>query len=73
LQRKTNNPPLKAVRYSGENIAGRKREKDMRGISGKPEIPASPPKAKLSLSGEERIEKEVKPRGEKTGLVYLPP
>ena len=45
---------------------------DLKEISGKPEDPGKSPKAKFSLFGEEMIEKEVKPRGKKTGRVYWP-
>jgi len=55
----------------GENIVALKREMGLKEISGEPEDPGMFPKAKLSLFGEQMIEKEVKPRGN-TGRVYLP-
>ena len=48
-----------------------KTEMDLKEISGKPEDPGKPPKAKFGVFGEEMIEKEVKPSGN-TGRVYLP-
>ena len=48
-----------------------KKEMGLKEISGKPEDPGKSPKSKISVFGEEMIEKEVKPRGN-TGRVYLP-
>ena len=48
-----------------------KRELDLKLIGGKPEDPGKSPKAKLTVFGEEVIEKEVKPGGN-AGRVYLP-
>jgi putative transposon-encoded protein len=48
-----------------------KRELSLKGINGKPEDPGKFPMAKLTVFGEEVIEKEVKPGGN-AGRVYLP-
>ena len=48
-----------------------KKEMSRKEISGKPEDPRKPPKAKFGVFGEEIIEKEVKPAGN-SGRVYLP-
>jgi putative transposon-encoded protein len=48
-----------------------KREWDPKEINGKPEDPGKSPKAKLTVFGEEVIEKEVRPGGN-AGRVYLP-
>ena len=48
-----------------------KRELGPKEISRKPEDPGKSPKAKLTIFGEEVIEKEVKPGGN-AGRVYLP-
>ena len=48
-----------------------KRELGLKEISGKPQDPGKSPKAKLTVFGEEVIEKEVKPGGN-AGRVYLP-
>ena len=59
------------VRQVGENVVALKKEMGLKEISGKPEDPGKSPKSKISVFGEEMIEKEVKPRGN-TGRVYLP-
>jgi len=48
-----------------------KRELVLKKITGKPEDPGNPPRAKLTVFGEEVIEKEVKPGGN-AGRIYLP-
>jgi putative transposon-encoded protein len=55
----------------GEDMVVPKRELGLKEISGKPEDPGKSPKAKLTVFGEEVIEKEVKPGGN-AGRVYLP-
>jgi putative transposon-encoded protein len=49
-----------------------KRKMGLNEVSAKPEDPGKSPKAKLTVFGEEIIEKEVKPGGN-AGRVYLPP
>jgi putative transposon-encoded protein len=48
-----------------------KNELGQKEISGKPEAPSKSPMAKLTVFGEEVIEKKVKPGGN-AGRVYLP-
>jgi putative transposon-encoded protein len=48
-----------------------KRELVLKEITGKPKDPGNPPRAKLTVFGEEVIEKEVKPGGN-AGRIYLP-
>ncbi|MGA9538023.1 MAG: DUF2080 family transposase-associated protein [Desulfobacterales bacterium] len=55
----------------GEDVVILKRELGLKKISGKPEGPGKSPKAKLTVFGEEVIEKEVRPGGN-AGRVYLP-
>ena len=55
----------------GEDMVILKRELSLKEINGKPEGPGKLPMAKLTVFGEEVIEKEVKPGGN-AGRVYLP-
>ena len=55
----------------GEDMVILKRELGLKEINGKPEGPGKFPMAKLTVFGEEVIEKEVKPGGN-AGRVYLP-
>jgi putative transposon-encoded protein len=55
----------------GEGMVILKRELSLKEINGKPEDPGKFPMAKLTVFGEEVIEKEVKPGGN-AGRVYLP-
>jgi putative transposon-encoded protein len=55
----------------GEDMVILKRELGLKEINGKPEDPGKFPRAKLTVFGEEVIEKEVKPGGN-AGRVYLP-
>jgi len=55
----------------GEDMVILKRELGLKEINGKPEDPGKFHRAKLTVFGEEVIEKEVKPGGN-AGRVYLP-
>jgi putative transposon-encoded protein len=55
----------------GEDMVVLKRELVLKKITGKPEDPGNPPRTKLTVFGEEVIEKEVKPGGN-AGRIYLP-
>lgn len=52
-------------------MAALNRETGLKEIKGKLKDPGKSPKAKFRVSGEEMIEKEVKPSGN-TGRIYLP-
>jgi putative transposon-encoded protein len=62
---------INVFRQIGEDMVVLKRELGLKETSGKPEDPGKSPKAKLTVFGEEVIEKEVKPGGN-AGRVYLP-
>jgi putative transposon-encoded protein len=62
---------ISVFRQHGEDTVGLKIEMNLKEFSGKPLEPGKSPKAKLTVFGEEIIEKEVKPGGN-AGRVYLP-
>jgi putative transposon-encoded protein len=62
---------INAFRQLGEDMVALKIEMNLKEISEKPENSGKAPKAKLTVFGEEIIEKEVKPGGN-AGRVYLP-
>jgi putative transposon-encoded protein len=62
---------ISVFRQHGEDMVGLKIEMNLKEFSGKPLEPGKSPKAKLTVFGEEIIEKEVKPGGN-AGRVYLP-
>jgi putative transposon-encoded protein len=62
---------INVFRQIGEDMVVLKRELGLKETSKKPEDPGKSPKAKLTVFGEEVIEKEVKPGGN-AGRVYLP-
>jgi putative transposon-encoded protein len=55
----------------GDDTVALKIEMNLKESSGKPEDPGKSPKAKLTVFGEEIIEKQVRPGGN-AGRVYLP-
>lgn len=62
---------INVFRQLGEDMVALKIEMNLKEISGKPEDSGKCPKTKLTVFGEEIIEKEVKPGGN-AGRVYLP-